>query len=75
MLIDDVDYSVFGGIYEYHSFAFDCNAPKFVIAFRGTIKKPDTKSRDLKLDLQCISNRLHQSSRFQLSMQANPECN
>ncbi|KAL9432845.1 hypothetical protein AB3S75_027793 [Citrus x aurantiifolia] len=70
MLIDDVDYSVFGAIYEYHSSAFDCNAPKFVIAFRGTIKKPDTKSRDLKLDLQCISNRLHQSSRFQLSMQA-----
>ncbi|XVF10061.1 hypothetical protein REPUB_Repub07fG0151000 [Reevesia pubescens] len=75
VLVDDVDSSVFGAIYEFKSFTSKCNhsaqnAPNYVIAFRGTIKKSDTRSRDLKLDLLCIRNRLHESSRFQLAMQA-----
>ncbi|KAE8722671.1 hypothetical protein F3Y22_tig00013773pilonHSYRG00009 [Hibiscus syriacus] len=46
------------------------NAPDYVIAIRGTINKPDTVSRDLKLDIRCVRNRLHESSRYQLAMQA-----
>ncbi|OMP02223.1 putative triacylglycerol lipase [Corchorus olitorius] len=75
ILVDDVDSSIFGAIYGFKSFAFDYNhlaqnAPNYVIAFRGTITKSDSRSRDLKLDLLCICNRLHESSRFQLAMQA-----
>ncbi|XP_022737639.1 GDSL esterase/lipase At4g10955-like [Durio zibethinus] len=74
-LVDDVDSSIFGAIYKFNSFAFNYNhsaqsAPNYVIAFRGTINKSDSMSRDLKLDLLSIRNKLHESSRFQLAMQA-----
>ncbi|KAJ4726653.1 GDSL esterase/lipase [Melia azedarach] len=71
-LIDDADHSIFGAIYEYNPHVFDCNnnAPKYIISFRGTLNKPDSRSRDLELDLKCISNKLHQSSRFHLAIQA-----
>ncbi|XVF50990.1 hypothetical protein PTKIN_Ptkin04bG0147500 [Pterospermum kingtungense] len=75
VLVDDVDSSIFGAIYEFKSFPFNYNhsaqnAPNYVIAFRGTINKSNTRSRDLKLDLMCIRNRLRESSRFQIAMQA-----
>uniref|UniRef100_A0A5B6ZB96 Putative Lipase class 3-related protein n=1 Tax=Davidia involucrata TaxID=16924 RepID=A0A5B6ZB96_DAVIN len=75
VLVDDADLSIFGAIYEFKFPAsyFNLlaqNPPRFVIAFRGTIAKPDTRSQDLKLDIQFICNRLQQSSRFQLAMQA-----
>ncbi|XP_044473292.1 GDSL esterase/lipase At4g10955-like [Mangifera indica] len=69
-LIDDVDFSIFGAIYEHKSFGFSHNAPKYVIAFRGTLNKPDSRLRDAKLDIQAMCSKLHQSSRFQLAMQA-----
>ncbi|KAE8733868.1 GDSL esterase/lipase [Hibiscus syriacus] len=74
-LVDDVDNSIFGAIYELKPFTSKCNysaqnAPDYVIAFRGTINKSDTMSRDLKLDIRCVRNRLHESSRYQLAMQA-----
>ncbi|GAA0172180.1 hydrolase [Lithospermum erythrorhizon] len=40
------------------------NPPRYVIAFRGTINKPGSRSQDLKLDLHFICNCLHQCSRF-----------
>ncbi|KAM3681947.1 hypothetical protein ACB098_12G036300 [Castanea mollissima] len=67
MLIDDDDLSIFGAIYEY-KYPSAPNIPQYVIAFRGTITKSDTRLQDLKLDLQCVRNNLHQSSRFQLAM-------
>ncbi|XP_024927948.3 GDSL esterase/lipase At4g10955 [Ziziphus jujuba] len=75
VLVDDVDHSIFGVIYESkfptsyfkHS---ELKAPRYVMAFRGTLTQPDTRSRDLRLDFRCISNRLHESSRFQLAMQS-----
>ena len=69
VLIDDVDLSIFGAIYEYKYQSPTPKIPQYVIAFRGTITKSDTRSQDFKLDLQCIRNTLHQSSRFQLAMQ------
>lgn len=44
--------------------------PKYVIAFRGTLTQPDTRSRDLHLDLQVMLNKVHKSSRFQHAMQS-----
>ena len=75
LLIDDADGSIFGAIYELKSFAcnFTCSfqkAPKYVIAFRGTIRKRESILRDVKLDILCLCNKLQQSSRFQVAMQA-----
>ncbi|XP_057951606.1 GDSL esterase/lipase At4g10955-like [Malania oleifera] len=76
VLVDDTDCSIFGAIYEYKFPSPYCNnysapdAPRYVIAFRGTLPKPDSMPQDLKLDLKFIRNKLHLSSRFQLAMQA-----
>ncbi|XP_019705168.1 GDSL esterase/lipase At4g10955 isoform X1 [Elaeis guineensis] len=71
-LVDDADSSFFGAIYEFKPPASnqDSNAPKFVIAFRGTITKKESLTRDLTLDLHIIQNCLHRSSRFEIAMQA-----
>lgn len=70
-LVDDTDLSIFGAIYEFKfPPSLDQNPPRYVIAFRGTITKRGSRSRDLKLDVQFICNRLHKSSRFQIAMQA-----
>ncbi|PKA45736.1 GDSL esterase/lipase [Apostasia shenzhenica] len=74
-LVDDADLSIFGAIYEFKppiSFqnSSTTNAPKFVIALRGTITKNKSLSRDLKLDLSFLHYGLHRSSRFEITMQA-----
>lgn len=72
-LIDDADMSIFGAIFEFNpprEEASGANAPRFVIAFRGTITEKDTISRDLSLDLHLVQNGLHRTSRFNIAMQA-----
>ncbi|XP_044476270.1 GDSL esterase/lipase At4g10955-like [Mangifera indica] len=74
-LKDDVDSTIFGAIYEFKPPASHCNlstagTPRYVIAFRGTLTKPDSFMRDLELDLHVIQNGLHQTSRFEIAMQA-----
>ncbi|OIS96195.1 PREDICTED: GDSL esterase/lipase At4g10955-like [Nicotiana attenuata] len=46
------------------------NPPKYVIAFRGTIAKKDSRSQDYKLDFKVIRSNLHNSSRFHIALQA-----
>ncbi|KAL3521641.1 hypothetical protein ACH5RR_019790 [Cinchona calisaya] len=76
VLVDPDDLSFFGSIYELrlpHSlsnYLGTQNPPKYVIAFRGTITKPISRSQDLKLDLQFIQNNLQHSARFHLGLQA-----
>jgi hypothetical protein len=74
-LVDDVDSSIFGAIYEfkppeshYHNSVDE--SPRYVIAFRGTITKPGSVSRDLELDVCIIRNGLHETSRFETAIQA-----
>lgn len=74
-LKDDADFSIFGAIYEYkappsHSELSTVGIPRYVIAFRGTLTKPDSFSRDLELDFHLIRNGLHMTSRFEIAMQA-----
>ncbi|XP_020577711.1 GDSL esterase/lipase At4g10955 isoform X2 [Phalaenopsis equestris] len=72
-LVDDADFSIFGAIFEYKPptyIATIANAPRFVIAFRGTIIKVESVNRDLALDLHLMKNSLHQTTRFELAMQA-----
>lgn len=74
-LVDDADSSIFGAVYGFKPPASYCNhsldgSPRYVIALRGTLTKPDSLSRDLQLDLHFIRNGLHQTSRFEIAMQA-----
>ncbi|CAI0541798.1 unnamed protein product [Linum tenue] len=49
---------------------FHQHAPIYTIAFRGTLNKRDSISRDIELDLLCIRHKLHKSSRFRVAVQA-----
>lgn len=74
-LVDDADLSIFGAIFEYKPppsipSASLPNAPRFVMAFRGTVTKKETVGRDIALDLRLIQNSLHQTTRFEIAMQA-----
>lgn len=74
-LVDDADSCIFGAIYKFTPQAspgtLSTNeSPHYVIAFRGTIRKPHSVSQDLKLDLQLLQNGLHRTSRFEIAMQA-----
>ncbi|KAJ7952155.1 GDSL esterase/lipase family [Quillaja saponaria] len=74
-LVDDADSSIFGAIYEFkppeslHNDTIE-RSPRYVVAFRGTLNKPDSFSRDLELDIYFIRNGLHQTSRFDKAIQA-----
>ncbi|XP_050152087.1 GDSL esterase/lipase At4g10955-like isoform X1 [Malus sylvestris] len=74
-LVDDVGFSIFGALYEFKPPPSLCNRPSegspcYVIAFRGTLTKYDSVSRDLELDVEVIRNGLHRTSRFEIAMQA-----
>ncbi|KAH7657857.1 alpha/beta-Hydrolases protein [Dioscorea alata] len=74
-LIDDADFSIFGAIFKFNppismQNSTMSDAPKFVIAFRGTITKKDSLARDITLDLHFIRNGLHKTSRSDIAMQA-----
>lgn len=74
-LIDDVDHSIFGAIYEFKPPSSICNdtlhrSPRYVIAFRGTIKEPDTLIRDFHLDFEYCRNGLHRTSRPKIAIEA-----
>ncbi|PKI51751.1 GDSL esterase/lipase At4g10955 [Punica granatum] len=74
-LIDDIDCSIFGAIYEYSKSPTSpsdplWNSPQYVIAFRGTVTKKDSISQDILLDLHFVQNKLHQASRAEAATQA-----
>ncbi|GAU12468.1 hypothetical protein TSUD_230010 [Trifolium subterraneum] len=72
-LIDDDDSSIFGAIYEFKPQSSMCkdtlhkSSPHYVIAFRGTIIKPKSFFRDMKLDLNILKNGLHRKSRSKIA--------
>ncbi|GMY21011.1 GDSL esterase/lipase At4g10955-like isoform X2 [Fagus crenata] len=72
-LLDNVDKSIFGAIYElkpvYNSDDSARSPPKYVVAFRGNVLESyDTCVRDLKLDIEYYFNILHWDSRFELAI-------
>ncbi|KAI3898176.1 hypothetical protein MKW92_016174 [Papaver armeniacum] len=72
-LVDDVDSSIFGAIYESKpkdNSYYLAEIPRYVIAFRGMITELDSLFRDLSLDLNLVQNGLHQTSRFGTAMRA-----
>lgn len=44
--------------------------PRYAIAFRGTITKVESISRDVELDLQFLRNGLHRTSRSEIAIEA-----
>ncbi|KHM99892.1 GDSL esterase/lipase [Glycine soja] len=74
-LVDDVDSSIFGAIYEFRPPSSQYNdtlyrSPHYVIAFRGTLTKSHSVSRDIELDIHFIKQGLHQTSRSEIAIQA-----
>lgn len=74
-LVDDVDRSIFGAIYEYElkTSSSDCTSkgiPHYVIAFRGTLTSRDSVARDIELDLHIVRHGLHEATRSRLAIQA-----
>ncbi|GMH08896.1 hypothetical protein Nepgr_010736 [Nepenthes gracilis] len=69
ILIDMVDSSIFGAVYEYNDYDQTQNFPRYVIALRGTVMKLGTWSRDMKLNLQFVLNRVSWNSRYQVLSQ------
>ncbi|KAF7810496.1 GDSL esterase/lipase [Senna tora] len=77
-LVDDVDSSIFGAIYEFKPPSSKTQSneilhgrcPRYVIAFRGTLTKTDSVSRDIELDIHLVRNGLHQTSRADIAIQA-----
>jgi hypothetical protein len=72
-LVDDADSSIFCAIYKFNPPASHLNrsldgSPRYVIAFRGTLKKRGSLLQDLKLDLDVIRNGLVWTSRFEIAM-------
>ncbi|XP_074284551.1 GDSL esterase/lipase At4g10955-like [Silene latifolia] len=78
MLEDHVDSSIVGAIFEYQPINTnqddhippESRPPKYVIAFRGSLFKPDTQLRDGKLGVKLPLNRLTHDTRYQTSLQA-----
>ncbi|KAI3965380.1 hypothetical protein MKX01_042861 [Papaver californicum] len=68
ILTDDGDCSIFGAVYEY--IPESKGAPKYVVAFRGTMVKEDSCVGDMKLNINILFNTLHRRSRFVKAMQA-----
>ncbi|KAD4585892.1 hypothetical protein E3N88_23493 [Mikania micrantha] len=68
VLVDDIDLSYFGAIYELkyaHPYA-----PKYVIAFRGTIKRFQTLYQDMKLNFKFVYGHPAESPRFHKAFDA-----
>ncbi|KAL8049466.1 hypothetical protein ABFX02_06G022300 [Erythranthe guttata] len=75
VLVDDHDQSYFGAIFEfvfpypYQNYAGQ-RPPQYVIAFRGTVNKSNSRGEDLKLNLNLMINNLQESRRFQIATES-----
>lgn len=74
-LVDDVDSSIFGAIFEFNppvsaQNPTTVNAPRFVVAFRGTIITKESVNRDFRLDFSIVQNALHKTSRCMIAVQS-----
>ncbi|KAK4403670.1 GDSL esterase/lipase [Sesamum angolense] len=78
ILVDNHDLSYFGAIYEfnspypYHSYSGQ-RPPQYVIAFRGTIKKPGNREQDFKLNLHFMLHNLNNSTRYQIGLESSEQ--
>ncbi|KAL5998956.1 hypothetical protein ACLOJK_009905 [Asimina triloba] len=71
-LIVGDDSSIFGAIYEFRppTAPPPPKAPRYVIAFRGTIIHSPTRLQDVKHDLRIICHCLHKTTRSSVAMEA-----
>lgn len=73
-LVDASDRSIYGAVsrkcYNYQNTLNSTVAPQYVIAFRGTIRKPETLACDGEQIIRCIFENLHEGERFRQGIQA-----
>ncbi|KAH9322660.1 hypothetical protein KI387_017299, partial [Taxus chinensis] len=50
--------------------SYPLSAPKIVVAFSGTVSKPDSFGKDMILDFILLTNELHSSSCFYVVFEA-----
>ncbi|XXG89972.1 hypothetical protein AAC387_Pa12g1847 [Persea americana] len=64
MLVHDKDNSIYGAIYRFEQPShLPPEAPEYVIAFRGTVLKPESFREDFKLNFQILHQRFHKKKR------------
>ncbi|KAF5451036.1 hypothetical protein F2P56_031338 [Juglans regia] len=66
----DHDKCIFGAIYKYNGkyASADSDVPEYVIAFRGTLFTLETWMKDIKSNINCLLNKLEDSSQFKLAL-------
>ncbi|MCL7045539.1 hypothetical protein MKW94_001701 [Papaver nudicaule] len=73
VLTDESDSSIFGAVYKLtpnsNNF-YPIGAPRYVIAFRGTMLNKCNIIQDGKLNLKILTNKLHNTGRFEKALQA-----
>ncbi|XP_074315936.1 GDSL esterase/lipase At4g10955-like [Silene latifolia] len=73
-LVDDVDNSIFGAIFQYDLKTSESNhqkgIPHYVIAFRGTLTNRNSVTRDIELDINIIRHGLHRTTRMRTAIEA-----
>ncbi|XP_047974291.1 GDSL esterase/lipase At4g10955-like [Salvia hispanica] len=71
-LVDNKDGSIFGLVYSLISSPHQQTdgPPQYVIAFRGTIMKPENWEEDVKMNLKVFLNRIQKSNRFRTALEA-----
>lgn len=74
-LKDTSDGSIYGAVFQ-NKVDYQCTPnsivvpPRYVIALRGTILKPQTIVRDVKNDIRIVLENLHRGGRFEQAIQA-----
>ncbi|KAL2921839.1 hypothetical protein RDABS01_013330 [Bienertia sinuspersici] len=72
VLVDPIDFSIFGAIFEYKpqtAYYHQGNPSRYIVVFRGTIIEPETRKRDVYLDMQLPLNGVTHDSRYQIAFQ------
>ncbi|KAG6432595.1 hypothetical protein SASPL_104176 [Salvia splendens] len=70
-LVDNNDGSIFGVVFRLLSSCHQTGGPpQYVIAFRGTIMKPENWEEDVKLNVKVVLNRIQKSNRFRTALEA-----
>ncbi|EOA20957.1 hypothetical protein CARUB_v10001289mg [Capsella rubella] len=69
-LINDADGSIYGAVFENNNYHNTSMAPRYVIAFRGTLLHFKTGFSDMKQNLRCIWANLREGERLQHAIQA-----
>ncbi|XP_047965377.1 GDSL esterase/lipase At4g10955-like [Salvia hispanica] len=69
---DTNNFSIFGAVFEFINYEHcqTVGTPQYVIAFRGTLLRPENWEEDIKLNFKLFLNGLQKSNRFRTGLEA-----